>query len=481
VRPKVIAAILGIVLVLGGVGAMTYGITGLSAVGGRCSGDECLDNPSVLGLPLGIIALVFGIIIAAWALGSIRADRQTTSPLNAFGFMTGLGAVFAAMGILFLAAGRSGTADDGDTLLFVGALFGVMGLCFIGVDLLRFRGELRKDRLRTSGLRGTAKVIDVRDTNVTVNNSPLVNLGLEVTIPGQSPFQTRKRVVISRLNVGAMSPGATIPVLADPAKPTSIVLDWDSGTTAPSTDGLTLLRNARTGWFPQGTATMFGGGGAANAQMLRNVSAALERAAERAEHGGGGATLVPGGTTVIDGGTTVMVNGRQVPASEAGAMLAGFPAALAAAFSGAQVTSAAGSMGTGVAPGGSPTPLPGSPTPPAMPSAVPAGVPPAPSSATPLGSTVGGMDVSMPGAAPIDDGLPARVSLDTIQDTGVDLGGNRLYAFDLTVSVAGRRPYQVRHAAAVPSALVGRLMRGASFPAHIDPARPDQLSIAWDR
>jgi hypothetical protein len=73
------------------------------------------------------------------------------------------------------------------------------------------------------------------------------------------------------------------------------------------------------------------------------------------------------------------------------------------------------------------------------------------------------------------------VNLDTIQDTGVDMSGDRLYAFDLTVSVAGRQPYKVRHAAVVPHAYVGRLMQGASFPAQVDPNLPGQINVQWDR
>ena len=89
---------------------------------------------------------------------------------------------------------------------------------------------------------------------------------------------------------------------------------------------------------------------------------------------------------------------------------------------------------------------------------------------------------SLAPSAPADDvGLPARVTLDAVQDTGVEMNGGRLYAFDLGVSVAGRQPYAVKQAIVVPSALVGRVNQGASFPADIDPANPQQLTVHWDR
>lgn len=437
-RPKVMAAILGLILTIGGVGGLALGVLRMSALpnGGDCVGDECLTQPWVLALPLGIVAMVFGLIIASWAIGSLRAERDSTSPLRAFGFMTGLGAVFLVMGVIFLGGAR-GVGDDA-ALAFVGGLFGVMGLAFIAVDVWRFRGELRKVRLRASGVKGTAKVVDVRDTGVTVNNNPMVNFDLEVTLPGQSPFRTHKRAVISRLSVGALMPGATIPVLADPNRPKDIVLDWEAGVSGPSaTDATAPSFNA---WFPQGAA-FAGMGGAVNAQLLRSVSEALARAADRAERGSGGgvqtpgAVQTPGGVTIVNGGTTMTVNGQPVPVDQVPEALAGLPGILAAES-------------------------------PEMPSVPSIGV-------------SGPLEPITPPAG--DDALPGRISLDTITDTGVDVGGDRLYTFDLTVSIAGRAPYQVKHAAVVPKALVVRLIRGASFPARIDPSQPNQLAIAWDR
>ena len=87
----------------------------------------------------------------------------------------------------------------------------------------------------------------------------------------------------------------------------------------------------------------------------------------------------------------------------------------------------------------------------------------------------------LPGATAGGETLPARVTLDAIQDSGVDIGDDRLFTFDLTVSVAGREPYKMKHAAVVPQAQKPRLARGASFPAHVDPSRPGQIAIQWDR
>jgi len=193
------------------------------------------------------------------------------------------------------------------------------------------------------------------------------------------------------------------------------------------------------------------------------VSQALARAAERAEAGGGGVTQTPGGVTVIDGGTTMTVNGQQVPADEVAATLGSLPGLLGTAFRSAT----AGGSGPIVS-------LPES-------SASSASALPRSAAPTPDGSPLPGTPDLPVALEPGSAALPGRVSLDTITDTGVDVGGNRLYTFDLTVSIAGRAPYQVKHAAVVPRAQVPRLLRGASFPAQIDPSQQGQIAIAWDR
>lgn len=444
-RGKVIAAILGLVLAIGGLGLLGYGISRVSALPGgsyECYGEGCLDDPWFLAFPAGIIGIVFGLIIASWALSAIR-DERVTGPLRVFGFMSGVGGIFFAMGVIFLSTSSGFARGDDGTFGFLGALFGLMGLAFIGVDMLRFRGELRKDRLRVSGLKGTARVVGVRDTNVTVNNSPMVNLDLEVTLPGQPSFRTSKRTVISRLSIGALTPGATIAVLADPAKPKDIVLDWEGTTPAPSAGSESPFSTAMSAFLPGGLGALGGlsalrtFGGTNSADVLRGVSQALALAAERAEHAGT-VTRTPDGTTVIDGGTTVMMNGQVVQPSDYGALMRGLPAAIAAAMANAGL-SGTGPAGAGPAvPGAAVPALISGASPTAEGGSVPAvpSIPDAPTVPAPAASTALNADIPVPGATAGSDGLPARVGLDTIQDTGVDIAGNRLYTFDLTISPA---------------------------------------------
>jgi len=229
VRANIVAAAIGVALTIGGVVLLAVAVSLLVSlpVYDECVGDACLNDLAYLAFPGSIIGIVFGLILASWALGSIREERQEAGPLRAFGFMSGLGGVFVAVGAIFIAGARAAGGSSDGTFIFLGASFALLGVGLMGVDLVRFRANVNTDRLRSSGLHGTARVITMANTNFAVNGVPVVNLELEVTLPGHAPFRTRRRTLISRLGLGVMLPGADIAVLADPAKPNAIVLDWE--------------------------------------------------------------------------------------------------------------------------------------------------------------------------------------------------------------------------------------------------------------
>jgi hypothetical protein len=70
--------------------------------------------------------------------------------------------------------------------------------------------------LRRLGRSATAKVLAVRETGETDNNSPVVRIKLQVQPPDGPPFEAVAEDVISRLQVGALSPGARVSVRYDP-------------------------------------------------------------------------------------------------------------------------------------------------------------------------------------------------------------------------------------------------------------------------
>jgi hypothetical protein len=59
-------------------------------------------------------------------------------------------------------------------------------------------------------------IIGLQDTGVTMNESPQVKLTLQVTPAGRPPFQAVATTFVGRLQVGMITPGASVNVRYDP-------------------------------------------------------------------------------------------------------------------------------------------------------------------------------------------------------------------------------------------------------------------------
>ncbi|MFO0988101.1 MAG: hypothetical protein U1F37_12175 [Alphaproteobacteria bacterium] len=73
----------------------------------------------------------------------------------------------------------------------------VVGLVVFFVFVRRFMGADR--RLLANGIAGTALVLDVRDTGITINNvNAVLEARLQVTIPGRPPYETTAEATLGR-------------------------------------------------------------------------------------------------------------------------------------------------------------------------------------------------------------------------------------------------------------------------------------------
>jgi len=82
----------------------------------------------------------------------------------------------------------------------------------------------RAQHLALNGVPGQATITTIRDTGTTINDHPVVELGLDVTLDGRPPYAVTHTQLISRLAVGGFTPGATVPVRVDPADPNSLLV-----------------------------------------------------------------------------------------------------------------------------------------------------------------------------------------------------------------------------------------------------------------
>lgn len=100
-----------------------------------------------------------------------------------------------------------------------------VGLLLAGCGVLdRMSGEGEAKRIRRVGQAADARVLEIWDTGITVNNDPVVAFRLEVRPRDGAPYEVETRGLVSRLHVPQVQPGATLPVAIDPHDPKKVAL-----------------------------------------------------------------------------------------------------------------------------------------------------------------------------------------------------------------------------------------------------------------
>jgi hypothetical protein len=78
--------------------------------------------------------------------------------------------------------------------------------------------------LYSTGLQGSATVNAIGETGMLVNNAPVCELDLTVTVPGREPYDVKHRQLIAHTAIPRFQPGATFPVRVDQSDPSKIVI-----------------------------------------------------------------------------------------------------------------------------------------------------------------------------------------------------------------------------------------------------------------
>jgi len=90
-------------------------------------------------------------------------------------------------------------------------------------------GQMQADsqkaqHLSVNGRPGSATITALRQTGTFVNENPEVEMDLQVTVEGMTPYSATHRQVIAMIAAPQFQPGATVPVKVDPAEPTSLIV-----------------------------------------------------------------------------------------------------------------------------------------------------------------------------------------------------------------------------------------------------------------
>jgi len=102
----------------------------------------------------------------------------------------------------------------------------VVPLGIAGFFLFRmFKNMNQNSGLIKTGVPASAVIIGIQDTGVTMNESPQVRLTLQVTPMGRPPFQAIATTFVGRLQVGMITPGASVSVRYDPNDITKVAIE----------------------------------------------------------------------------------------------------------------------------------------------------------------------------------------------------------------------------------------------------------------
>ncbi|HSS52558.1 MAG TPA: hypothetical protein VLX28_26750 [Thermoanaerobaculia bacterium] len=90
----------------------------------------------------------------------------------------------------------------------------------------RMSGVAETKRLQESGVAARARIVEILDTGITVNEDPVIGIRAEVTRgDGTTYTATIPKSLISRLDVPRFQPGAVVDVRIDPQDASKVALD----------------------------------------------------------------------------------------------------------------------------------------------------------------------------------------------------------------------------------------------------------------
>lgn len=90
----------------------------------------------------------------------------------------------------------------------------------------RMSGVAEAKRLQRSGTPASARILEIWDTGITVNNDPVIGMRVEIARPDGTAYSaTLPKSLISRLDIPRFQPGATVSVRIDPQDAGKVALD----------------------------------------------------------------------------------------------------------------------------------------------------------------------------------------------------------------------------------------------------------------
>ncbi len=110
------------------------------------------------------------------------------------------------------------------TVVAISALM-LVSSCSINSIIGKYTGESENAPIRDSGFPASAKVLEIWDTGVRLNDNPVVGFRLLVTLDDGSSYEAETKSVVSVVHIPQVQPGAVLPVKVDPENHQLVALD----------------------------------------------------------------------------------------------------------------------------------------------------------------------------------------------------------------------------------------------------------------
>ena len=123
-------------------------------------------------------------------------------------------------------------------ILFIAIMVLAIALALAATFSMRFKQAIVRRLTGTpgsiaNGVTGTAVIVSITDTGKTVTersvgpDAPVYKLGLQVSRDGDTPYPTEAKVVVPRIFVLLIVPGAQVPVVIDPRNRALVTVDFE--------------------------------------------------------------------------------------------------------------------------------------------------------------------------------------------------------------------------------------------------------------
>jgi hypothetical protein len=100
------------------------------------------------------------------------------------------------------------------------------------------KGYADAQRIKAQGLAGQATITGMRQTGVSVNEQPQIELQLDVHDQMYGSRQITLKEYVPLMMLGTLSSGRPLPVKVDPANPNKVVIEWESALSGGMTMGM---------------------------------------------------------------------------------------------------------------------------------------------------------------------------------------------------------------------------------------------------